>query len=83
MIAGSRSVPKPIAEVTDRLRLILAGRNCHCSEAEDGHIIHFKYGSYGTQAAPVLPIRGTFRLEEEDGSTAVSYRVKVAGFMRV
>ncbi len=82
MITGSRSVPKPIAEVTDRLRLILAGRNCHCSEAEDGHVIRFKMGGYGTQAAPVLPLRGTFRLEEEGGATAVSYRVEVAAFMR-
>jgi hypothetical protein len=83
MIAGSRSVPRPIAEVTDRLRLILASRACHCSEAEDGRVIHFRYGSSGTQAAPVLPLRGTFRLAEGDGATAVSYQVHVATFMRV
>ena len=82
MIAGSRSVPKPIVEVTDRLRLILASRNCHCSDAENGRVICFKYGSPGTQA-PVLPLRGTFGLAEEDGTTAVTYQVAVAGFMRV
>ena len=61
MISGSRTVDKPLVEVLDRLKAILAGANCEVL-AGGKDFLRFRHGTYLTQTAPLLPKEGRVRL---------------------
>ena len=82
MIAGSRTIKKPIEEVSERLRMMLAAANCSVSDG-DGNEVRFKHGTYLTQSAPLLPKSGTICLGTSSSGTNISYEIRVSGFARV
>jgi hypothetical protein len=82
MISGSRTIKKPIEEVNDRLRMMLAAANCSVSNGEDNHVIRFQHGTYLTQCAPLLPKSGAVRLTTNSSGTNISYEIHVSGFAR-
>ena len=82
MISGSRTIKKPIEEVTDRLRMMLAAANCSVSDGDGNGVIRFQHGTYLTQSAPLLPKSGTVHLATNSGGTNISYELHVSGFAR-
>lgn len=83
MISGSRTIKKPVEEVNDRLRMLLAAANCSVSNGEGNDVIRFQHGTYLTQSAPLLPKSGMVNLTTNSSGTNVSYEIHVSGFARV
>ncbi len=83
MISGSRTIKKPIEEVNDRLRLMLAAASCTVPKGGGKDTLRFQHGTYLTQSAPLLPKSGTIDLSENSSGTNVSYEIHVSGFVCV
>ena len=81
MISGTRTITKPIEEVNDRLRMMLAAANSTVSNGGAKDIIRFQHGTYLTESAPLLPKSGTIHLADHSGGTNVSYELQVSGFL--
>jgi len=82
MISGSRTIDKPMEEVNDRLRMLLAAANCSVSAGEGKDDIHFQHGTYLTQSATLLPKSGRIHLATDVGGTHLSYQLQVSAFAR-
>ena len=82
MIAGHRTTPKPVDEVSDRLRAILAGANFTVTASSDEGI-EFRRGTYLTQSSPLFPKTGAFRFSPIEGGTRIDYTVALAPFPAV
>jgi uncharacterized membrane protein len=78
MVRGQRIINRPVAEVIDRLRLAMAGGNFEIAIATDSTLT-FRHGTYITQTAQLLPMRGTIRVEPSGQSSAAAYEIEVAG----
>jgi len=81
MITGRKMVDRNPADTLDRLKLAMSGGNFEITENADGSI-SFKHGTYMTQSAPLLPKKGTIRVEGKGERTEVSYEIDVTGFPR-
>ena len=81
MISGSRTIKKPIEEVNDRLRMMLAAANCTVSNGDGKDTLRFQHGTYLNSSASLLPKSGTIYLAEHSGGTNVSYEIQVSGFL--
>lgn len=82
MMTGSRTFEKPVHEVRDRLKMILAAANCSVSQESGENVIHFQHGTYLTQSATLIPKSCTIRLESLPNGTRASYEVGVSVFLR-
>ena len=81
MIQGNRIINRPAAEVMDRLKLAMAGGNFEV-QSVTGTAITFRHGTYLTESAPLLPKRGTIRVEPSGQTAAVSYEIEASGFAK-
>lgn len=78
MIKGSRTIPKPLPVITEKLKCILAGANYEIVDASDGRL-RFRHGTYLTQTASLLPKTGTIELHDHGDSTNVVYSIDTSG----
>ena len=78
MIQGSRTIPRSLPVIIEKLKTILAGANCEVVDASDDRL-SFRHGTYLTQTASLLPKTGTIELHDHGQSTNVVYSVDTSG----
>ncbi len=76
MSQGTIVVSRPVAEIEDRLTLLLAASNCRVERHQDRETT-FSHGSYQAQSAPLLPKSGHIRLIPAASSTEVQWEIHI------
>ena len=82
MITGLHTSSKPVGEVTDKLRMILAAANCTVTASSDEEI-EFRHGTYLTQSSPLFPKTGAFGFTPIEGGTRIDYNIALTPFPTV
>ena len=77
MPSGMRTIKASPAEISDKLRMLLAAANCEILQATDAGM-QFRHGTYLTQTAAMFPKHATIRLEPSPNGTLVTYEIQVA-----